>query len=112
MSKSTARTIINPFKPLINRLPKGIRNRYYLVLIVFVLFMLLFDKADFWTQYKLQRSIKNLEKDKIFYNNKLIEVQQERIDMDNNKEKFAREHYYMKAADEDVFVIEKENTKK
>lgn len=107
MSKSTTRTVVNPFKPLMNQLPKGLRNRYYVVLIVFVLFMLLFDKADFWTQYKLQRSIKNLEKDKVFYQNKLKEVQQERIDMENNKEKFAREHYYMKASDEDVFVIEK-----
>ena len=111
MSKSNARTVVNPFKPLINQLPKGIRNRYYLILIVFILFMLIFDKADFWTQYKLQRSIKRLENDKVFYLNKLKEAQQELIDMQSNQEKFAREHYYMKAADEDVFVIEKENKK-
>ena len=49
--------------------------------------------------------------DKVFYLNKLKEAHQERIDMQSNQEKFAREHYYMKAADEDVFVIEKENKK-
>lgn len=108
MSKSTSRTIVNPFKPLINQLPKGIRNRYYFVLIIFVLFMLLFDKADLWTQVKLQRSIRRLENDKVFYLNKLKEATQERLDMQNNQEKFAREHYYMKSSDEDVFVIEKE----
>jgi cell division protein DivIC len=107
MSKSNQRTIVNPFKPLINRLPKGLQNRYYLVLIVFMLWILIFDKANVWEQYKLQRTIKRLESDKIFYQNKLKAVQQEKIDIERDKEKFAREHYYMKANDEDVFVIEK-----
>ena len=107
MSKSTTRTVVNPLKPLLNRLPKGIRNKFYLVLIVFILFMLFFDKANIFAQYRLQRAIKRLEVDKSFYEKKLLEVQQERVDMENNKEKFAREHYYMKSADEDVFIIEK-----
>ena len=34
-------------------------------------------------------------------------MQKEKADMEDNKEKFAREHYFMKAADEDVFVIDK-----
>ena len=112
MSKSTTRTVINPFKPLINRLPKGLRNKYYIVLIVFALFMLIFDKSNVWAQIKLQRAIKRLEVDKAFYLNKLEEVQQQKVDMDNNKEKFAREHYYMKTPDEDVFVIEEKQTTK
>jgi cell division protein DivIC len=107
MSKSNQRTVVNPFKPLINRLPTGLQNRYYLVLIVFMLWILFFDKANIWSQYKLQSTIKRLETDKVFYQNKLKEVQQEKIDIERDKEKFAREHYYMKANDEDVFVIEK-----
>ena len=107
MSKSNQRTVINPFKPVISRLPKGIQNRYYLVLIVFVLWILIFDKANAWSQYKLQYTIKRLQEDKVFYQNKLKEVQQEKLDIQSDKEKFAREHYYMKANDEDVFVIEK-----
>ena len=92
---------------MINRLPNGLRNRYFLVLMVFLLWMLIFDKADVWTQYKLKRSINNLDADKVYYNKKLKEVQQEKVDMETNPEKFAREHYFMKNPDEDVFVIDR-----
>ena len=107
MTKSKQRTLVNPFKPMVNRLPNGLRNSYFLVMMVFLLWMLIFDKADVWTQIKLKRTINNLEKDKIYYYNKLREVHQEKMDMQTNPEKFAREHYFMKNADEDVFVIDK-----
>jgi cell division protein DivIC len=107
MSKSKQRTVVNPFKPMINRLPGGLQNRYFLVLMVFILWMLFFDKGDVWTQFKLKRTIRNLEADKIYYRDKLKEVQQEKVDMETNPEKFAREHYFMKNPDEDVFVIDK-----
>jgi cell division protein FtsB len=107
MSKSKQRLVINPFKPLINRLPVGLQSRYFLVILLFLLWMLIFDKADVFTQLKLKRTIRNLDNDKVYYRDKLKEVQQEKEDMQNNPEKFAREHYYMKSPDEDVFVIDK-----
>jgi cell division protein FtsB len=108
MAQSKERRVINPFKPMINQLPNGIRNRYVLVLMLFLLWMILFDKANVWTQFKLNRTVKKLNQDKVYYNQKLIEVQREKADIQNNPEKFAREHYYMKAADEDVFVIDQQ----
>ena len=107
MSKSKQRIIVNPLKPVINKLPHGIRNRYLLVMLLFMLWMIIFDRANVWQQYKLQRTVRKLERDKVYYRNKLVEVQKEKADMEDNKEKFAREHYFMKAADEDVFVIDK-----
>jgi cell division protein DivIC len=102
------RTVLNPFKPMINKLPQGFRNRVFIVLAVFMLWMLFFDKANLYKQYRLNRTVSRLKEDKVFYQNKIKEVEQQRLDMQNNPEKFARERYYMKAADEDVFVIEKE----
>jgi penicillin-binding protein-related factor A (putative recombinase) len=61
-----------------------------------------------WAQYRLQQTYKKLETDKVFFQKKLESIKLEKIDMANDKEKFAREQYFMKAADEDVFVIEKE----
>jgi hypothetical protein len=101
------RKVINPFKPLINQLPKGLQNRTFLVGLLFLLWMLFFDKASIWTQYRLTRTLNRLQSDKVFYQNKLKEVELQRLDMQNNSEKFARERYFMKASDEDVFVIEK-----
>ena len=107
MSKSKQRTLVNPLSPVIDKLPNGISNRYALVFLLFALWMILFDKANIRQQYKLHKTVQKLENDKVYYRNQLIQVQREKADMENNKEKFAREHYYMKAPDEDVFVIEK-----
>lgn len=102
------RVIVNPFKPLMKKLPEGLPNRVVLISLAFLLWMLFFDRASVYTQYKLFTTVKNLKTDKVYYQNKLQEVEVQRRDMENNSEKFARERYYMKAADEDVFVIEKE----
>jgi cell division protein DivIC len=101
------RKLLNPFKPLMKQLPKGLQNRAFLVGLLFLLWMLFFDKASIITQFRLTRTLRRLQSDKIFYQNKLKEVELQRLDMQNNSEKFARERYYMKANDEDVFIIEK-----
>jgi hypothetical protein len=102
------RKVLNPFTPLIKQLPKGLQNRAFLVGLVFLLWMLFFDKASIYTQFRLTRTVNRLQSDKVFYQNKLKEVELQRLDMENNSEKFARERYFMKANDEDVFIIEKE----
>jgi cell division protein DivIC len=101
------RKLLNPFKPLMKQLPQGLQNRAFLVGLLFLLWMLFFDKASIITQYRLTRTLRRLQSDKVFYQNKLREVELQRLDMQNNSEKFARERYYMKANDEDVFIIEK-----
>ncbi len=101
------RKLLNPLKPLINQLPKGLQNRAFLAGLVFLTWMLFFDKASIWTQYRLTKTVNRLHSDRIFYQTKLKEVELQRLDMQNNSEKFARERYFMKANDEDVFIIEK-----
>jgi cell division protein DivIC len=96
------------FKPLLNKIPTFFFNKYYLILSLFLLWLAFFDRNNLWSQYRIQQTYKKLEKDKVFFQNKLEELKVEKIDMANDKEKFAREEYFMKAADEDVFVIEKE----
>ena len=102
------RKILNPLKPLVNRLPHGFRNRVFLISAIFLIWMLAFDKANILTQIRLSRTVGRLKADKVFYQTKLKETEAQRLDMQTNKEKFARERYFMKAADEDVFIIEKE----
>lgn len=102
------RTVLNPFQPLIKQLPQGFRNRVFIILAVFILWMLFFDKASLVTQIQLSQTVRKLNNDKIYYQNKIKEVEQQRLDIENNPEKFARERYFMKAPDEDVFVIDKQ----
>lgn len=98
--------ILNPFEPLLKKLPKPLKNRYFLVIVVFIAIMVFFDKHNLLTQYKLQKAVDQLESDKSFYQKKIVETKQKRLDFDKNQEKFAREKYFVKKPKEEVFVIE------
>jgi len=95
----------NPFKPIIKKIPAPIRNRYFLALVFFAAWLIFFDKHNIWTQYQLQQSLNKLKSDKIFYEEKIQEVKQQKKDIELDTEKFAREKYHMKKKNEDVFVI-------
>ena len=87
------------------RLPAPLQNRYYLTLTIFFFVMVFLDRHNLWTQWRLQQSISRLEQDKNFYQNKIKEAKDEAEDFELTKERFAREHYFMKQRNEDVFII-------
>ena len=97
----------NPFKPILDTIPAPMRNIYFLSLVLFFAYMIFFDKHDFLTQWRLQQGLNKIEQDKMYYENKIKEVKKDRRDIENDKEKFAREHYYLSKKGEDVFIIEK-----
>jgi cell division protein DivIC len=98
----------NPFQALLEEIPAPLRNKYFLVLLAFFAWMMFFDRHDFITQWQLQRSVDQLENDKEYYSKKIEEAEQDRYDLDVNREKFAREHYYLQKSNEDVFIIKKQ----
>ena len=97
----------NPLQPLLDRVPAPFKNKYFLVLVLFVFWMVFFDRSDMLTQWRLQNSVEKLEEDKVYYSKKIKEAQQERLDLEVIKEKFAREKYYLQKQNEDVFIIQK-----
>ena len=99
----------NPFKPLIQKIPSPLRNKYFLVLIFFTFWMIFFDKHDVFTNLELNRRVQQMEHDRDYYLKQIEAVKEDRTDLQNNIEKFAREHYFMKKSDEDVFIIEEES---
>jgi hypothetical protein len=99
----------NPLQTLIRRLPAPLRNRYFLASVLFVGYMIFFDRHDILTQIQLRNAVHKLEADKEYYEEKINEAQEERLDMELNEERFAREKYFMQRNDEDVFIIVDEN---
>lgn len=95
----------NPFKPIIKKIPAPMRNIYFLTLVLFFFWMIFIDRHDVLTQWKLQKTLDNLENEEDFYREKIGEVKKDIQDNKSNKEKFAREHYYLKKDNEDVFII-------
>lgn len=98
----------NTFKAIRDQLPAPFRNKYFVVLALFFAWMIFLDKHDVLTQWRLQRTVNKLEHDREFYTKKIEEAEQERLELDINDEKFAREQYYMKKPNEDVFIIVEE----
>ena len=78
------------FKELKNKKWFGIvTNMYILVLTVFVIWMLFFDTNSLLIHLELRKEINKLEKTKEYL-----------------KDEFAREKYYLKKKDEEIFLIE------
>jgi hypothetical protein len=88
-----------------SKLPAPLRNKYFLSLAVFFVLLIFFDRHDLYTQWKLRGSVKRLEHDKAYYEQKIQEARQDQLNIEQNKEHFAREKYHMHKSNEDVFII-------
>ena len=90
------------------KVKKLLLNKYFYVGFGFLLWMIFADQESIIVQYKLSNDIKTLEKQKKFYLEE-IEKNQNSLNILNNDttslEKFARENYYMKKDNEEVFVV-------
>jgi len=91
---------------------KIFRNKYILTLLVFSVWLLIFDRNNLIDRRKYLRALDEMESQKIYYLEKishdsarLVEL---RTDADN-LEKFAREQYLMKKENEEIFVITDED---
>lgn len=98
----------NPLQSLLTLIPPPVRNRYFLVLAIFFAWMIFIDKHDVLTQWHLQKTKSQLLQDKAYYKAKIEQTSADKQDLELNKEKFAREKYYMKKRNEEVFVIVEE----
>ncbi|MEJ7560180.1 MAG: septum formation initiator family protein [Pedobacter sp.] len=94
-----------------NRLLELFRNEYFLSVGAFVVWMLFFDKNDIIAQYEFKSQVNKLQEEKDFYVKEIETVKKDLNELNTNlntAEKFAREKYFMKKDNEDVFVIVKE----
>ncbi|MGF1638978.1 MAG: septum formation initiator family protein [Cyclobacteriaceae bacterium] len=93
------------------KLPPFTKNFYFIVGLVFLFWMLFIDGNDFITQIRLKNKLRNLQKEKEFYLERIQQVEVEREQLFTNQEmleKYARENYLMRKDNEDLFVIVEE----
>jgi cell division protein FtsB len=84
-------------------------NKYALVLILFGVWMVFFEENDLLSRFKNDQKIKHLNKEIAYYENEIKESSRKMLELRSNNEnleKFAREEYLMKKANEDIFIIE------
>lgn len=85
-----------------------IKNKFFLVTLAFLIWILFFDRNSIISQVRLTRALRSVIRQKEFYmeeiekNKKEIEALQSDT---ANLERFAREKYLMKKDDEDIFIV-------
>ncbi len=87
---------------------KILKNKYFLVVIGLIVWLLYFDKNDVFTQFELITKCNKLNAEKEYYITEIEKNKKEIVELQNNKkslETFAREKYLMKKDNEDVFVF-------
>ncbi|QKJ28657.1 septum formation initiator family protein [Mucilaginibacter mali] len=90
------------------------KNKFFLVTVAFVVWMVFFDKNDLYSQYQYRQQVTKLRHDRDFYKKETAEVNEQLKELTSDNaalEKFAREKYLMKKDNEDVFVVVKEAKK-
>ena len=84
-------------------------NKYLIVGGVFVVWMIFFDQNSYLLHKELDDDIQKLEEDINYYKSELAKQEEQLKNLEKNKdsyERLAREKYFMKKPNEDIFIIE------
>ena len=87
---------------------KLINRKYPLTIGLFVGWMLLFDGNSAMFIYKQYHELKDLRMQEQFLKEEITNMEEQKINLfstNDRLEKYAREHYFFKKDDEDVYVI-------
>jgi len=93
---------------IINLLPRPLRNKYLILLLLFIFWIIFLDDYNLINQNKMKNNVDKLKEQKEFY---ISEIKSDSTELSNLKddseeqEKFAREKFLMKKDNEDVFII-------
>jgi len=97
-----------------NKIVKFMTNKYVVILLFFIVWMLFFDENSYLNHRELNIEIDKLEnaneyfKTEIDADDKIIQ----NLNTPDSLEKYAREEYKMKKKDEEIFLIEYDTIKK
>lgn len=93
---------------IIKKIWPFLKNKYVLSILFFVIWLIFFDQNNLLDRVTAIRDYHQMERDKEYYiekikvdTKKLNELRTDR----ENLEKFAREQYYMKRPNEDIFIV-------
>ena len=95
-------------RPL-NHIPAWLKNKYFLSVTAFLVWILFFDPRDIFTQMEHRRELKELQVSKAWYQKEIAKESIEAEQLRKNPaivEKYARENYLMKRENEDIFLVQ------
>ena len=96
---------------IIKKLPKPLRNKYLILFLFFILWVVFIDDYNLINQSKIKNTVNDLNIQKEFYISEIKSDSTELYKLQNDpaeQEKFAREKFLMKKENEDIFIIREE----
>ena len=93
---------------------KIISNKYFLILLTFIVWMVFFDENSWLNHREFNKEIDKLNSEKEYYNSEIEKYKEliKKLDDTEELEKFAREEYKMKKENEEIYIIEYDTLKK
>ncbi|RRJ92796.1 septum formation initiator family protein [Paenimyroides tangerinum] len=87
---------------------KWMTNRFILVTVFFVTWLFFFDTYAFFDHLKINEEIQKLEENRDYYKDEILKDEQtiKKLHRMEEVEKYAREKYYMKRENEDIYIID------
>ncbi len=87
-------------------------NKYFLILLVFAVWMVFFDTNSFFVHKELNDETNELQNNKEYFQKEITKDKTfiQKLDDEDEMEKFARETYYLKKENEEIFIIEHEDS--
>lgn len=85
-----------------------LRNKYFLVTVFFIVWMLFFDNNSWFYLNRLADEVNVKREEKRWYVNEIRDSERKLEELTSDLkalEKFGRENYYMKKKDEDVYIF-------
>lgn len=92
---------------------KIVLNKYFITILVFVIYLIFFDDHNIRKRQQQEEEMLRLEKEKEFYHKEISKNLEKEKLLNSDTillEKIAREQYYMKKPNEDVFLIASTDT--
>lgn len=90
---------------ILKYLPKPIKNRWVIAPLVLFIWVLFFEEISVVSLIKTKFKISSLEKEWSFKENKIKEAKEKKQLIVHDIEKYARETFWMKKPNEEIFII-------
>jgi cell division protein FtsB len=87
---------------------KLLKNKYVWSALFFIIWMVFLDNYSYFDHRFLDAQIKSLEDNKKYYQDEILKDEKSIKALKNSGqiEKYARENYFMKKENEDIYIIE------
>ena len=99
---------IQPKSETVKFLQKYVLNKYTVTIVLFLVWMIFFDKTSFLVIHELNGEINKYEEQLEYYKaeyEKNDAFYKKLMNNKSEKEKYARENYFMKKPNEEIFIL-------